>query len=226
MKKHVAWMIAVSLCMGTLLAAPEEDDDDDRASGPPCPDNAAMCPGPGGDKFMPPPGREGDEDFDAPRGPRHGGPMGGNRGGGRFQKGGMGGNREMMGMGMLMKLKIENPAKFAELKALKAKDPKKFEQEVQALHEQFMKAKKQEHDAIRALVDNYRETKDAKVKEQLREKLQSSFDERMKNAEQCLKEQEKRLEEAKKNLEARKANAGAIIDGRLENMLRDPELRW
>lgn len=83
---------------------------------------------------------------------------------------------------------------------------------------------------MQALVKQYREAKDdsakATLKAQIKTKLEEHFTTRLADAKKRLEFETKRLEDAKKRLADREAKASEIISLRLDEMTRDPDLRW
>ena len=123
------------------------------------------------------------------------------------------------------------------LKRLAFEKPDEFRDELknsfQALHQKRMDERKKTADLQKA----YREaaTPEARkkaledikvfVQEQFAKKMEMNK-KRLEDTDQSLKDAEKRLDEFKRKYEERKAKAAEIVDERVRDIIRDPNLEW
>jgi len=114
--------------------------------------------------------------------------------------------------------------KQKELLALQHSDPEKFSVEMRKIGEQFFKEEQQRRSKVRAIVEKYQKSKDAKEKESLKKELtelervefQRSLDELSK----ILEESRRRVAFLEGELNKRSKNAGPAVDARVDALLK------
>ena len=132
-------------------------------------------------------------------------------------------------------MREEQPERYRELRELRKNDPEAFREEMRNRVHSVMKKRQQTwhqqfDEELRETVKQYQdaetnEQRDA-ARAEVRELLASIFDERLQDQEQRLTEMKRRLETIQDALNRRKQSRDEIIETRLDQLLRDPELRW
>ncbi len=166
------------------------------------------------------------------RGPRGGGE-------GMRERGPRGGGEGMRGDSQFsiqqkMKMKqhfMENLSEEEQekLKNLREEDPAKFKETVKEMVSELRQKKKEERKVFKEQIEKYRSsTKEEQIvlKEKIREDLKTQFYEKLDNLKKSFEENNKKLNEFKEKIETRENNADAIIDEKLDDILRDPNLSW
>jgi hypothetical protein len=135
----------------------------------------------------------------------------------------------------LARLKQESPEEFERLMSLQEENPQQFRQEIgKMMKERWRKghagALRQEEKEFRELAQKYREADSIAEKQELEkkldEKIRASFDDKMQKRLESLEQMEQKLLRLRKAVEERQANRDKICQARLEELLRDPKLRW
>ncbi len=70
------------------------------------------------------------------------------------------------------------------------------------------------------------ETEKARIKEELSSVVASEFDEKMKKNRERFEKAEKQMQEFKRKIEEREKNRDQIIQDRMDELLKDPDLKW
>jgi hypothetical protein len=70
------------------------------------------------------------------------------------------------------------------------------------------------------------EAEKARIKEELTSAVASEFDEKMKKNRERFEKAEKQMQEFKRKIEEREKNRGQIIRDRMDELLKDPDLKW
>jgi hypothetical protein len=132
-------------------------------------------------------------------------------------------------------LKTENPEEYEKLMKLREKDPEAFRQALHTrLRDKMGDRIRQMHEASEGetieLAERYHaaETAEekAEVKEQLTAAVKKAFDERIATQKEMLKRMEEKLTEFRERMEKRKAKRDEICAERIEQLTRDPALKW
>jgi len=116
-----------------------------------------------------------------------------------------------------------------ELMELQRKDPEKFRQLLQQKADSLFQSEQQERKALNELAKRCRSSKDetekAELTRQLREKIAKRFQERLKEHRANLEENRRRLAMMEEELDKRTANADAVIDAQLADMLSGRQVK-
>jgi len=116
------------------------------------------------------------------------------------------------------------------LKKLSKENPEAFREEIR----RKMESKRSEFDGQNTkaseLADKFRnalnDTERAKIKGELRDSVKDEFEKKMEINRKRLEQAEKQLGEFRLKLDERKQKADEIIDGRVNDLLRDPSMKW
>ena len=221
MKKLLAGLLCCAslIAGGTLLgqeetAAPKPDGDFDKAGAPPpmtgCKGGQmGDCKG-GPGRQMTPPGERGQM---------------GERRGGHGDHHGMKDGRDG-GFNPMMDIEIDNPVKAKELKALAESNPGEFREKMKAAVSEVQAKRKAEMDEFKKLVDQYMKSPDDALKSKIREKLTAQLDRKIKVEELTLAKKQEKTAEMQKRIELQKSKKDIMVNSKLEELLRDPSLRW
>ncbi|OGV54658.1 MAG: hypothetical protein A2017_19255 [Lentisphaerae bacterium GWF2_44_16] len=222
----IGLLCCASLITGGTLLAQEEtvpskpDGDFDKAGGPP---QMMGCKGGRGGQM---PGGKCAQMGDCKGGPGGqmmppGAQMGEHRGGPGAHHGMRdGGNNPMMD------IEIDNPEKAKELKALAESNPAEFKEKMKAAVTEMQAKRKADMDEFKKLVEQYMKKPDDAVKSKIREKLVAQLDRKIKVEEMMLAKKQEKVMETQKRIELQKSKKDVMVNLKLEEMLRDPSLRW
>ncbi|GEM_PF-4742744 len=125
---------------------------------------------------------------------------------------------------------FSSPEEVEKFKKLQKENPDAFRDEVK----KKMDGRKAEREEVSTrtneLVEKYQKAQTdadkAKIKEELKASIKAEFDKKMDSSKQRLDHAEKQLQEFKSKYDERKKNADQIVDTRLEELLKDPKLKW
>ncbi len=116
------------------------------------------------------------------------------------------------------------------LKKLSKDNPEAFREEIR----KKMESKRTEFDGQNSkaseLAEKFRkainDTERVKIKGELRDSVKDEFEKKMEINRKRLEQAEKQLGEFRLKLDERKQKADEIIDGRVNDLLRDPAMKW
>lgn len=116
------------------------------------------------------------------------------------------------------------------LKKLSKENPEAFREEIR----RKMESKRSELDGQNSkaseLAEKFRnalnDTERAKIKGELRDSVKDEFEKKMEINRKRLEQAEKQLGEFRLKLDERKQKADEIIDGRVNDLLKDPSMKW
>lgn len=141
--------------------------------------------------------------------------------GGEFKRG------SQRGAGMFAGYLEENdPERLEELKKLKTEDPEKFREEIKEIREEIKEKIQAERKEFKELVDKYRESQTEDNKAAIREKLAEQFNKHMEREKRRVGKIEEHLKKAKERCEKRAGKMDEIINSKLDDITKDPDLRW
>lgn len=206
---------------GTLLAQeqtppPKPDGDFDKTGGPPPPMMGCKCRQQGG-----PGGQMGEHKGGPPGQGEQMGSHGGGPGAHHGMKDGRDGNPNVM-----MDIEIDNPEKAKELKALAESNPVEFKEKMKTVAAEVQAKRKVDMDDFKKLVDQYMKTPDDAIKSKIREKLAAQLDRKIKTEELMLAKKQEKTVEMQKRIDIQKSKKDIMVNLKLEDLLRDPSLRW
>lgn len=117
-----------------------------------------------------------------------------------------------------------------ELHELRKSDHDAFRKKMKQIIRRIHKSKRNNDKGIRKLVKKYHSAGNDKQREKIKSKIRKitidQFKEKMSDNQKELERIEQRVKELRTKYEVRKAKMDEIIDRRIENLLRDPELEW
>jgi DNA repair exonuclease SbcCD ATPase subunit len=153
---------------------------------------------------------------------------------GSDQKGGKGHNKDFRnkmfggrgGEGPLMMIKLDDPQKYEELKKLKDSNPEECSKQIKEFFQAMQKKRQAEREEMKKLKEEYKKTKSESVKAQIKQKLAEEFARKLKMEKARLTHLQEKLKEAEDRYNKREQNSSQIVDSKLNEMLKDPELRW
>jgi len=137
--------------------------------------------------------------------------------------------------GWLEQIKKEDPEKFEKLMKLRETNPDEFRKQISALaRKRFQKRRLEnmppEERRCIELSRQYARTENpdekAQIKAQLQEAVEKAFDARIRERLERLERMESELKRIRGQIEERKENRGRICTARVEELTRDPRLRW
>ncbi len=120
---------------------------------------------------------------------------------------------------LLKNLKAEDPAKYEALMKLKESNKEEFQKQSKEIAEAAREKFAEEREAMRKLIAQYKETKDAAVLEQIKAKVTAFQQKMLKLKELDLQDAEKGIAEEKKKLEAQKASIAQDVDKRVQELI-------
>mgnify|MGYP001545066878 CR=1 FL=1 len=132
-------------------------------------------------------------------------------------------------------LKEENPEEYERLMKLREDDPEAFRQALHArLRNKMGDRVRKMHEAgekeTLELAEKYHAAEaaeeKAEIKEQLTALVKQTFDERVETQKEMLKRMEAKLAEFRENIAKREAKRDEICAERVEQLTRDPALKW
>ena len=152
-------------------------------------------------------------------------------------KGGPGVGKEALARQVIDALRRENPAKFEELMQLRRTDQKAFMEQLQKLGQEWWQHNRKgkvpasrEELLCRELSWRYHDTQDEAEREKLRvelaEAVELAFAARVKTLETRVERMEQELKKFQDRLQELKESRKAVCEGRVEELLRPPELNW
>ncbi len=126
--------------------------------------------------------------------------------------------------------KYLSPEDMENIRKIRAENPDAADKEMKRILAEKKKAAEEQEQQLKKLADMTRDSKDDNEKEQLaaqmRQILEAQFEERMQINQKRLENAEKKLSELKRKLEERKARKKEIIDEKIRDYLKDPNLKW
>lgn len=123
-------------------------------------------------------------------------------------------------------LEENDPKKLEELKKLRTEDPEKFREEIKEVREEIKEKIQAERKEFKELVDKYRESQSEDDKAAIREKLAEQFNKRMEREKGRVEKIEEHLKKLKERVEKRSGKMDEIINSKLDDIIKDPDLRW
>jgi hypothetical protein len=133
------------------------------------------------------------------------------------------------------RLKQDNPDEFRRMQELREEDPERFQQVVrERLRDRVGSTLKEMvgryDDRARELSRKYHEATSEEQKAELRQQLEDAvgeaFDARLSGQKRLLKRLEEQLDNLRGRIETREAHKDEICRQRLQELTRDPDLRW
>ncbi len=115
------------------------------------------------------------------------------------------------------------------LKKLNKENPEAFREEMRKRLEFKRGEHEEQNGKASALAEKFRKVGDnekAKIKSDLRNSVKEEFEKKMELNLKRLEQAEKQLGEFKIKLDERKQKADEIIDGRVNDLLKDPGMKW
>lgn len=140
----------------------------------------------------------------------------------------------MLGGRIMQRLQEENPEEFRRLMQLRQENPEQFQGELRDLVRRRMQkragaGRNHENQALN-LARQYREAESEEDKARLRDELEQSvrqaFDADLSQREEMVENMERKITELRQMLVRRRENKTRICADRVEELLRDPELKW
>jgi hypothetical protein len=118
----------------------------------------------------------------------------------------------------------------SELRKLRAENPEEFRKRIRDKIQALKEKKTPESGQIFELADKYQKTSAPQEREDIRKQLRDLTAKQFQNKMRANKERidvaEKRLQELKKEYDERMRKADDIIDRRVDDLTRDPTVRW
>lgn len=145
------------------------------------------------------------------------------------------GRRHGRGPEWIERFREENPEEFNRLMEVRRQNPDKFRQEIRErmkdrLRERGDRVGNEEERELRELAKAYHtaesEAEKAELKAEIKEVIYAVFDERMERATDRLERMEQELDRLRDRLEKRRRNREEICLERVEELTRDPALKW
>ena len=119
---------------------------------------------------------------------------------------------------------------FERLKKLNKDNPEAFREEIRKKMESKRSELGEQNGKASELAEKFRKTQDdsekEKIKNELRNSVKEEFDRKMELNFKRLEQAEKQLGEFKARLDDRKKKTEEIIDGRVNDLLKDPNMKW
>jgi len=119
---------------------------------------------------------------------------------------------------------------FERLKKLSKENPEEFKEEVRKRTDSKKTGYEGSNSKSSELAEKFRKSKDEKeksnIKNELRNSVKEEFDRKMEINLKRLDQAEKQLGEFKAKLDDRKRKADEIIDSRVNDLLKDPNIKW
>ncbi|MFA6291307.1 MAG: hypothetical protein WC637_05960 [Victivallales bacterium] len=116
------------------------------------------------------------------------------------------------------------------LKKLNKENPEAFREEMRTRMEFKRGGHEEQNSNASALAEKFRkvqgDNEKAKIKSELRDSVKEEFEKKMEMNFKRLEQAEKQLGEFKIKLDERKRKADEIIDGRVNDLLKDPGMKW
>ena len=123
-----------------------------------------------------------------------------------------------------------SPEDLEKLKKLNKDNPEAFREEMRKRMESKRGEFEEQNSKASELAGKFRKTNDdnekAKIKTELRDSVKEEFERKMEMNSKRLEQAEKQLGEFKVKLDERKKKADEIIDGRVNDLLKDPGMKW
>ena len=128
-------------------------------------------------------------------------------------------------------LKEEEPEEYERLMELRREDPDAFRQEIrERIREKIEDRMPESARECQKLRQKYHEADNDREKEEIREDLEDAvedaFEERLERQEELVDDLEEKLDKLRDRIRKRKDNKDEIIEVRVEQLTRDPDLRW
>jgi len=121
-------------------------------------------------------------------------------------------------------------AERAELRRLRSENPEAFKAKLRSLAAKYgRKGGAEDKEKIKKIVARIRKAKGEERKkliQELRERVKAEFERRMKLNWENYKKAEKRLAELKRKLKLREEKKKEVVDDRVEDLIKDPALKW
>ncbi len=136
------------------------------------------------------------------------------------------------GQRIIERLRQENPAEFARLTELRAKNPEQFRKELRAMMDiKVFKGRQTDEDkACQELASRYRAAKETVDQDKLRAELKTAiakaYEKRLANQRERLADLEKQLGRIREQVKQREADRDTICAKRLEELTRDARYSW
>jgi hypothetical protein len=134
---------------------------------------------------------------------------------------------------IIMQMRNENPEEYRELMILMRENPEQFRERIQELSEERGGAQndmREAEDRLRTLAQQYHAAEGDEAKTEIKADLEKAIDEafevKLEMQQDQMERMRKQLQEMEKRLEERKADKAAVCADRLEQLLKNPRLRW
>ncbi len=158
------------------------------------------------------------------------------RAGGKYMPGAGDGKQDFAkGREWMEQFRTDNPEEFQRLMKLRESDPEAFRREIMKNAGKLMQerrgegvseAEKRTHDLAAQYRAAATDAERQKIKTELTDAVKSAFDEQQQRRQEQLAKLEQYLERLRSALEERHAHRDKIVNERVEQITRDPALRW
>ncbi len=123
-----------------------------------------------------------------------------------------------------------SPEDLERLKKLNKENPEAFREEIRKKLESKRSESEGQNKQASELAEKFRKAdadkEKVKIKNELRDSVKDEFEKKMEINRKRLEQAEKQLSEFKVKLDERKKKADEIIDGRVNDLLKDPGMKW
>ena len=123
-----------------------------------------------------------------------------------------------------------SPEDLERLKKLNKENPEAFREEIRKKLEAKRSEAEGQNKQASELAEKFRKAEGdkekVKIKGELRDSVKDEFEKKMEINRKRLEQAEKQLSEFKVKLDERKKKADEIIDGRVNDLLKDPGMKW
>ncbi|HBC85608.1 MAG TPA: hypothetical protein DCZ94_01510 [Lentisphaeria bacterium] len=122
------------------------------------------------------------------------------------------------------------PDEIEKFKKLQKENPDAYKEEIKKKLESRKNERDEQTAKLNELVEKYRNSRKddekMKIKEELKILIKAEFDKKMESSRQRLEQAEKQLQDFKAKYEDRKKNADQIVEGRITDLITDPNMKW
>lgn len=127
-------------------------------------------------------------------------------------------------------INIFSPEEIQELQKIRRENPDKMREEIKKKLSEKNKVWEEENKKMRELSEKYRnassETEKEEIKNSMGEKLKQQFSQKMEMNRKRLEHAEKKLDQLRKKFDDRQKKADSIIEEKIRELTRDPDLAW
>jgi len=127
-------------------------------------------------------------------------------------------------------INLFSPEEMQEHQKIHKENPDKMREEIKKKLSEKRKNWEEQNKKMQELSEKYRnassETEKEEIKNTMREKLTEQFNKKMEMNSKRLEQAEKKLDQLRKKFEERKKKADSIIEEKIRELTRDPDLAW